>query len=295
MAVAGNKRRSSGPRTGRVSTDWIYGFHPVREALRAGRRELVRLWLRAGPPRADHAEVARLAARAGIPVETVPRSAIDELAGPDAQTQGLALQAGPIPELSLAALIDLVPSLPGTGGSRRIVALDGVEDPQNVGALARVAESAGAVGLVLTDRRAPELTPTVSRASAGAIEWLPVARVPNLNRALEGLKQAGFWVLAAAPEEAVSLFEMPDRLLTGDLVVLLGAEGKGVRPGVLKLADHRVAIPMSGQVASLNVSTAGAVILYDLLRRSLEGDGQDPGGRREPTGTSIPEGTRRTP
>ncbi len=271
MAAAGNKRRSSGPRTNAAAMDWIYGFHPVREALRAGRRKLVRLWLRAGAPRPDHAEVADLAARAGIPVETVDRAAIDDLVGSDVQTQGVALQAGAIPELSLAALIDLAPSSRGSVGGRRIVALDGVEDPQNVGALARVAESAGALGMLLTDRRAPALTPAVSRASAGAIEWLPVARVPNLSRALADLKQAGFWVLAAAPEDGVSLFEMPDPLLTGDLVVLLGAEGKGVRPGVLKLADHRVVIPMAGRIASLNVSTAGAVILYDLLRRAPTG------------------------
>jgi len=231
----------------------------------------VRLWLRAGSPRADHEELAELAARADIPVETVDRSAIDELAGADAQTQGVALEAGPIPELSLRALIDLARSSHGSSGGQRIVALDGVEDPQNVGAVARVAESAGAVGMVLTDRRAPLLTPAVSRASAGAIEWLPVARVPNLSRALERLKQEGFWVLAAELERGASLFEMPDRLLTGDLVVLLGAEGKGVRPGVLKMADHRVAIPMRGQVASLNVSTAGAVILYELLRRAPVG------------------------
>lgn len=270
MTPAGNKRRSSSVRTRGPRTTWIYGFHPVREALRARRRDLVRLWLRAGAPRKDLEELVDLARRAGIAVETVDRSAIDELAGPDSQTQGVALEAGPIPELSLTGLVDLLPASSESG--RRIVALDGVEDPQNVGALARVAESAGAGGLLLTDRRAPELTAAVSRASAGAIEWLPVARVANLVRALEDLKQAGFWIVAAAPEEGISLFEMPDRLLTGDLVVLLGAEGKGVRPGVLKLADHRVKIPMAGRIASLNVSTAGAVILYDLLRRAPGGE-----------------------
>jgi len=241
----------------------------VREALRARRRTLDRLWLRAGPARSDHDELSSLACDAGIPVEIVERAAIDELGGLEAQTQGVALLAGPIPELSLRELIAQADRKGRPGGSR-IVALDGVEDPQNVGALARVAESAGAEGLVLTDRRAPDLTPAVSRASAGAIEWLPVARVANLNRALSLLKDAGYWIVAAAPETGASIFEMKDRLLTGDLVVVLGAEGKGVRPGVLKMADHDVAIPMRGKIASLNVSTAGAVILYDLLRRSIE-------------------------
>lgn len=268
MANAGKKiRRPSNRGSSGASSNWIFGFHPVREALRAGRRTLERMWLRSGPARADHEELSSLARDAGIPVEIVDRAAIDDLAGPDAQTQGVALRAGAIPELSLEELIAHASRQDRPGGSR-IVTLDGVEDPQNVGALARVAESAGADGLVLTDRRAPELTAAVSRASAGAIEWLRVARVANLNRALSGLKDAGYWILAAAPETGVSLFEMEDRLLTGNLVVVLGAEGKGVRPGVLKMADHEVAIPMCGNVASLNVSTAGAILLYDLLRRS---------------------------
>jgi 23S rRNA (guanosine2251-2'-O)-methyltransferase len=156
------------------------------------------------------------------------------------------------------------------------VALDGVEDPQNVGAVARVAESAGALGLILTERRAPELTPAVSRASAGAIEWLPVARVANLGRALETLQSDDYWVVAAAPGSEGGLFSVEDRILTGNLVVVLGAEGRGIRPSILDLADHRVEIPMRGEIASLNVSTAGAIILYDLLRRS-EAEGRQHG------------------
>ena len=258
-------REGQGNSAGTRSSGWLYGFHPVREALRARRRTLGRLWLRAGPPREDHDELADLARHAGVLIEVVERDAIDALAGSDAQTQGVALEAGPIPELTLEALVARAHE---AGGSRVLLALDGVEDPQNVGAVARVAESAGAAGLILTDRRAPELTPTVARASAGAIEWLPVARVPNLVRALGGLQREGYWVVAASAEEGQALFEMEDRLLSGPVVLVLGAEGKGIRPGVLKAADHRVWIPMLGEVASLNVSTAGAVLLYDLLRRN---------------------------
>jgi len=268
-----SRRRSKSARNGQGqghsdgarSSGWLYGFHPVREALRARRRTLGRLWLRAGAPREDHAELADLARQAGVLVEVVDREDIDALAGGDAQTQGVALEAGPIPELTIEALVARAHE---TGGSRVLLALDGVEDPQNVGAVARVAESAGAAGLILTDRRAPELTPAVARASAGAIEWLPVARVPNLVRALGGLQREGYWVVAASAEEGQALFEMEDRLLSGPVVLVLGAEGKGIRPGVLKAADHRVWIPMLGEVASLNVSTAGAVLLYDLLRRN---------------------------
>jgi 23S rRNA (guanosine2251-2'-O)-methyltransferase len=146
------------------------------------------------------------------------------------------------------------------------VALDGIEDPQNLGAIARVAEASGAAGLVLTQRRSAPLGAAVARASAGAIEWLPVARVVNLSRALRALKDAGFWVFGASPDAPDDLFGLDPRLLRGDRVVVLGAEGRGIRSGVERLVDHRVRIPMAGRVASLNVSTAAAVILFELAR-----------------------------
>ncbi|MCR9097210.1 MAG: 23S rRNA (guanosine(2251)-2'-O)-methyltransferase RlmB [bacterium] len=268
VAEGRGKRRGTDRRRGERGggTEWLYGLHPVREALRAGRREIHRVWIREGTDRAELAEVADAAGAAGVVVERVPRSVLDERVAPDAQSQGIAAEAEPLPELSLRALVeraaDYAAPLPPV-----LLALDGVEDPQNVGAIARVAEAAGVAGLVLTERRAPALTPAVARASAGAIEWLPVARVPNLNRALGGLQERGYWVVAAAPEDGRSLYEMEDRLLDAPLVVVLGAEGRGVRPSVASAADHRVWVPMRGEVASLNVSTAGAAILFDLVRR----------------------------
>jgi 23S rRNA (guanosine2251-2'-O)-methyltransferase len=265
--------RPSGPPV-RPSTDWLTGQHSVHEALRAGRRRIDRLLLRDNGRLEDQDEILALARSRGVPCQLVDEASLDRVAGPDGRSQGVALQVGPLPELSLEALVAAVgPADPSAGpaAGRRLVALDGVEDPQNVGAIARVAESAGCSGLILTDRRAPALTPAVSRASAGAIEWLPVARVTNLVRALEELKAARYWILAAALEESESIHALSDRVLTGDLVVVLGAEGRGIRPGVLEQADHRVQIPMRGRVESLNVATAGAVILYELLRRAEAG------------------------
>lgn len=254
----------------RAATDWLTGLHSVHEALRAGRRRIDRLLVRdAGRPGELDGLVA-LARSSGIPVEWVDDKTLDRIAGPEIRSQGVALQVGPLPELALDALIAGLASSDLPLG-RRLVVLDGVEDPQNVGAIARVAESAGCAGLILTDRRAPGLTPAVSRASSGAIEWLPVARVTNLVRALEQLKKERYWVLAAELEQSEPLYSLPDRVLTGDLVVVLGAEGRGVRPAVLEQADHRIRIPMRGEVASLNVATAGAVILYELLRRAEVG------------------------
>ena len=268
-------RRGSGPRGSdrdRGATEWLVGTHCVQEALRAGRRRLDRLLLRERTrSRPEDERWRSLARAAGVAVEWVEDAVLERIAGGELRTQGVALAAGPLPELELDALLEQaaerIVRMPALGG-RRIVLLDGVEDPQNVGAIARVAEASGCCGLILTDRRAPPLSAAVSRASAGAIEWLPVARVTNLGRAIERLKQVGFWVLAAALEGGRSIYGLPDRALTGELAVVLGAEGPGVRPSVLAQADHRVWIPMRGEVESLNVSTAGAVILYELLRRA---------------------------
>ncbi len=239
----------------------LYGIHPVAEALRAGRRQLVKLRVRRGRGGSELVSLIRAAAARGIPVQEESESSLQALVADDAHTQGVVLEAGPLPISSLEAL--------ASGGSepRWIVAIDGVEDPQNLGAIARVAEAAGARGLLLSERRSPPLGPAVGRASAGAIERLPVARVPNLSRAIKLLKSKGFWVFGADHTGGEELFSMPDRLLAGDVVIVLGGEGRGLRPVIRNQLDHRIRIPMQGEVASLNVATAAAVVLFDWVRR----------------------------
>ena len=235
------------------------------EALAAGRRELYTLWLREGQRRAEWSPLVAAAEAAGVPVKlTSPEGLAGRLPEDGPNWQGVALEAGPLPEL--AGIGPLLRAQPD--GPVRIVALDGVEDPQNVGAIARVAEAAGAGGLLMTTRRAPPLSPAVSRASAGAIEWLPVARVPNLARALEGLKSQGVWAVGADLADAEPLWAASDAILQGDLVVVVGAEGRGIRPGTRSKLDLAVQIPMQGRVGSLNVATATAVVLFEILRRS---------------------------
>jgi len=239
----------------------------VLEALRARRRKLVQLRVTGRPA----PEILEAAAQAGVRVEQVPAKEIRAERGPGSprgstargNPQNVVLEAGPLPDAQLDELLG------GEPGTRRIVALDEVEDPHNLGAIARVAEAAGATGIVMPARRSAPLSAAATRASAGALEWLPVARVPNLRRALELLKREGFWVLGADAGASESLFGVPDRVLSGDLVVALGAEGRGLRQSVRECLDHRVKIPMEGRVASLNVSTAGAVVLFELVRRSL--------------------------
>jgi 23S rRNA (guanosine2251-2'-O)-methyltransferase len=200
--------------------------------------------------------LGELARAAGVPVECEGPGAVGHAGATTPR-----LEAGPLPEPSLEELVaDLA------AGPQLLVALDGVEDPQNLGAIARVAEAAGASGLVLTHRHAPPLSPAVSRASAGAIEWLPAARTPNLRRALNWLKKNDFWIFGADPQGTLDVFALPADWRLGRRVVVLGAEGRGLRPGVAEALDHRVRIPMAGRIASLNVATAAAVLLFELGR-----------------------------
>ncbi len=254
--------RGRGRRSGSGAGDepvLLTGTHSVLEALRARRRKLLRLMIQPGSASGEVLEAARAA---GVPVQQVAFDASpSDLAEP--RSQGLKLEVGPLPETTLEELVSGASDRPGL-----IVALDGVEDPQNVGSIARVADAAGAQGLILTERRAPPLGAAVSRASAGAIEWLPVARVPNLGRALNTLKEKGFWVFGCDSEQGEDLFTLPDRVVAGHRVVVLGAEGVGLRPGTQKRVDHRVRIPMGGRVASLNVASAASVVLFELQRRA---------------------------
>jgi len=250
----------------------VVGFHPVREALRARRRPLRRLAVRAALRHPGLGELRALARAAGVAVEELSADALARLA-PGARTQGLVLEAGPLPAVPLEALLAL-----GPRGGRRLLAFDGVEDPQNVGALLRAADAAGATGALLTERHAPPLGAAVSRASAGALEHLPVARVVNLARALGQAKGAGFWVVALDLEAEESLFAAPDALFQGDLVLVVGAEDRGIRHGIRRVADHRLRIPTRGHVASLNVASAGTLALFEAARRAQPRGGGAAGG-----------------
>ena len=251
-----DKGASNGP-------EQLTGVHAAMEAIRAQRRKLRVLRVREGRPRPEVVAVVAAAREAGIPVESVGDPQFAEFASGAGNPQGVVLEAEPLPELSLEGLLQSIEAENPT-----LIALDGVEDPQNLGAIARVSEAAGVSGMVLTRRRCAPLSPAAGRASAGAIEWLPCARVPNLPRALNQLKTEGFWVFGSEPEASEDLFELPDRALEGKRVVVFGAEGRGLRRGVEKELDYRVRIPLGGRVASLNVSSAAAVFLFELHRRS---------------------------
>jgi 23S rRNA (guanosine2251-2'-O)-methyltransferase len=237
----------------------LYGVHPVAEALRAGRRRFDHVLVAA--ERHDD-RLARLVAdckHAGVRVRQEPREQLTQLAGTNAH-QGVVAFVRP---KELLAIEDLF-AAPDGSHSRLLLALDGVEDPQNLGALLRVADGAGVDGVIVTERRSAPLSPVAVKASAGAVEHLRIARVVNLVRALEDLKQQNIWAIGL-DERGETDYDRFD--LTGDCVLVLGREGAGLHDLVRRTCDHLLKIPMAGGVSSLNVSTAGAVVLYEAYRQ----------------------------
>ena len=223
----------------------VYGRNAVREALR-GRRRVQRVFA--------SERAAKEVWLGGVETVIAEPWELEERCGsPD--HQGLCAEAGPYPYVDADSLLEADDAL--------VLALDEVQDPQNLGAIARVAESAGCAGIVLPERRSAEVTPAVCRASAGAVEHLPIARVGNLASWLLSAKEReGVWVYGAAAGAAVP-YDRPD--YGGRVIVVLGSEGRGLRPRVAEACDELVSLPNKGQVGSLNVASAAAALVYGIL------------------------------
>ena len=240
----------------------MYGVHPVEEALRAGRRRFDHVLVARERHDARLEQLVAACREAGVRVRTEPREQLTQLAGTAAH-QGVVAMVRPAEFLSIEDLFTSAEP----GRSRLILALDGVEDPQNLGALLRVADGAGVDGIVLTERRAAPLSAVAVKASAGATEHLRIARVVNLVRALEELKKQNLWIIGL-DERGTEDYDRFD--FTGDCVLVLGREGAGLHDLVKRTCDHLLRIPMAGGVSSLNVSAAGAVVLYEAFRQRRE-------------------------
>ncbi len=233
----------------------LYGRNPVKEALRGARaRSVGEVWATTG--------AAREPWLAGVGVRIASGEEIERRCGsPD--HQGLCAQAGGYPYVSAEELLAADDTL--------IVALDQVQDPQNLGSICRTAECAGATGVVIPERRAAEVTPAVCKASAGAVEHLRVARVRNLADFLAQTREAGCWSYGASAEPKAVPYDRPD--YRGGVVLVLGSEGRGLRPRVAGACDELISLPLLGRIESLGVSTAAAAILYEILqnrRRALD-------------------------
>src|SRR5512146_1249500 len=242
----------------------LYGLHPIEEALRAGRRRFDHVLV--SNERHD-ARLERLVAQcrdAGVRVRQESREQLTAMAKTPTH-QGVVAFVHPQEFLTIEDIFETAASSGDAPAQARLVlALDGVEDPQNLGALLRVADGAGVDGVVLTERRSAPLSAVAVKASAGAVEHLRIARVVNLVRALEELKQHNIWVIGL-DERGETDYDRFD--LTGDCVVILGREGAGLHDLVRRTCDHLLRIPMAGGVSSLNVSAAGAVVLYEAFRQ----------------------------
>ena len=248
--------------------DVLYGIHAVQEALRARSRSL------------DHLEVARerhdqrlqavidLARQNGVSLRFAPREQLDRLARSKSHQGVVAIVAGK----SYSELDEVLSQK--TGEHNFVIVLDGVEDPHNLGALIRTADGAGADGVVIPERRAAAVNATVSKASAGASEHVRIARVVNLARALDELKERDIWIVGL-DERGNKSYDQIDYNM--NCAIVLGAEGHGLHDLIRKKCDYLVSIPMLGRVPSLNVSVAGAVVMYEVARQR----------RSRPAGTTV--------
>ncbi len=241
--------------------DVLYGLHPVEEALKAGKRRFDHVLVARERRDARLESLVALCRQRKVRVFEQPREQLT-VAAKTSEHQGVIALVHPQEFLALEDLF--APAGENASAPRLILALDGVEDPQNLGALLRVADGAGVDGVVLTERRSAPLSPVAVKASAGAAEHLRIARVVNLVRSLEELKRQNLWIVGL-DERGESDYDRFD--LTGNLVVVLGREGAGLHDLVRRTCDHLLRIPMAGGVNSLNVSAAGAVVLYEAARQ----------------------------
>lgn len=237
----------------------IYGINPVREALR-GNRKAFELFVQESATDHRIGKMIAMAEERGIAVRRRGREDLARLSN-TSHHQGVVLSVAPFVYTELEELLS---NIQASEETLFLMLLDGIQDPQNLGALIRTAACAGVQGVIIPKDRACGVTPVVEKASAGAVETVPVVQVTNLVQCLERLKQAGCWAFGLAGESRTSIYQADFK---GNLVLVIGGEGDGIRPLVRKQCDHLVAIPHYGGVASLNASVAGGVALFEAARQ----------------------------
>jgi 23S rRNA (guanosine2251-2'-O)-methyltransferase len=238
----------------------VWGQNPVRELLVAKSRDVSVVFVAAGDTGPAIKQIRDMCSQKRIIVEERERAELDSLCGePQARHQGVIAVAGELKYLEIEDVLDAIEGKPSL-----LVVLDSVQDPHNLGAIIRSASVFGADAVIIPRDRAVSVTPVVVKSSAGATEHMPICKVTNLARTLEQLKAAGVWTVAAVADDAQEPWQID---LTGSIAIVMGAEGKGLRPLVAKGCDFRARIPMAGQVASLNVSVATGALLYEAVRQ----------------------------
>src|SRR5215510_8810107 len=240
---------------------FLFGINPVAEKLKASPHEVSEILIAKGSSAPALRGLDAQARRLGIRVKYVIADLLDRLSEGQ-RHQGVV--AG-VTAYSCSAFADLLRAIPSNSESVWILILDGLTDPRNFGALLRTAESVGIHHIVIPKDRAVAVTPIVAKASAGAVHYLKICRTTNIRRAILDLKKIGFWIVGLEPKAPESIY---DRIYPKRLGIVLGSEGRGIRPLVLTECDYLASIPMQGKIGSLNVSVSGGVFLYELLRQA---------------------------
>ena len=255
--AAGRARAPGARRTppAELSEDMLVGRNPIREALRAGAR-VEKLIVAEGDLSGAARDIIALAREKGVLIQKVSRTRLDQIYPAH---QGMIAY---IAQAEYSTLEDMLAFARSSGEAPFIVVLDGITDPHNMGAIIRSAECAGAHGVIIPERRACGLTAVVSKAAAGALAYMRVARVTNINRAIEKLKQAGLWICAAALDGEDALAAE----LSGPIALVIGSEGDGIARLTLEKCDRRLTLPMKGHIDSLNASVAAGILMYEVMR-----------------------------
>jgi len=243
-----------------VDNSTVFGLNPVLEALKARKRRCYKIIIEKGKPQARMNSLIQLARDNKVPIETIPKTTFQKKY-PNYNHQGVIGVFAVVPTLALEELIELAfqkSPLP------ILVALDSIQDPQNLGAIIRSAEALGIHGVILPKNRTSAINETVAKCSSGAIEYLPITWVTNLTRGIEQLKKAGFWIAGIVPDGNTPCYQ---HKFDTPMVLVIGGEEKGIRPLLKKSCDVTLKIPMEGSLASLNASAAAAVIFYETLRQ----------------------------
>ena len=247
---------------------YIYGFHAVDSLLRKNPKAVQRLWVQQGREDKRITALLELAQNQGVPVARQPRAGLDEMV--DGRHQGAVAETldqpvhGDVQQANLWGEADLLHMVENKPGPALILVLDGITDPHNLGACIRSADAAGADAVVVPKDKSADLSPTARKVACGAAEVVPFARVTNIARTLEALKERGVWIFGTAGDAEKSIY---DNDLKESMALVMGAEGAGMRRLTREHCDYLVKLPMAGSVSSLNVSVATGICLFEIVRQ----------------------------
>ncbi|MGW8193104.1 MAG: 23S rRNA (guanosine(2251)-2'-O)-methyltransferase RlmB [Desulforhopalus sp.] len=267
MKKKSSVRREAGEKRLRVSEDMLWGVHPVIEALHKEPGRFSEIYLQKDRRGAKINEIIEMARQAGVKLSFTESLRLTGAGSAQVRHQGIVARMNEVPLLPFEDLLAKMASSIKRGECPRLIICDSLQDPHNLGAIIRSALASGAAGVVVTRERSAPIGGTAAKSSAGAISHIDICQVTNLATALQDLKKTGFWVFGAVKDDdAQSLYETD---LTVSACLIVGGEGKGIRPLIKKQCDALLSIPMAGDLDSLNSSVAAAIILFEAMRQSL--------------------------